>query len=291
VKFSAILALVRQIGVLAAVALGSVAQAAEEPAKRLAEGIQDNSFLVEEAYNQEVGVVQHVLNIVPQITRRAAGDNRELLFAFTQEWPAFSQAHQLSYTIPYSFNDVDGRSENGLGDISVHYRYQALMESDHVPAFAPSFSLILPTGDASKGLGDDTVGYELNLPVSKIVSDRWTLHWNAGATVLPDVDDHTLVSFNLGASAIYAVSRTFNLMLETVANFDDEVSDAGHTRRPGAVVISPGFRYAINHPNDAQTVIGLATPIGLTRAAPDFGIFIYASFEHFFSRPSPKSAK
>src|SRR5437867_10915261 len=33
---------------------------ASEP---LAKGIQDNSFLIEEAYNQEPGVVQHILNV------------------------------------------------------------------------------------------------------------------------------------------------------------------------------------------------------------------------------------
>jgi hypothetical protein len=152
--------------------------------------------------------------------------------------------------------------------------------------------LILPTGDADKGLGDDSVGFQTNLPLSKIVSDRWTLHWNAGATFLPDVDGHDLTSFNLGASAIYAVTKTFNLMLETVAEWDEEADDDGGTTRDAAVVISPGFRYAFNHPNDAQTVIGLALPIGVTSAAPEFGVFVYASFEHFFWRePGGKSGK
>ncbi len=32
-------------------------------ADRPAEGIEDNSFLVEEAYNQEAGVVQHIFNL------------------------------------------------------------------------------------------------------------------------------------------------------------------------------------------------------------------------------------
>jgi hypothetical protein len=35
---------------------------AEEDDKRPAAAIQDNSFLIEEAYNQEEGVVQHILN-------------------------------------------------------------------------------------------------------------------------------------------------------------------------------------------------------------------------------------
>jgi len=84
---------------------------------------------------------------------------------------------------------------------------------------------------------------------------------------------------------IYALNSNFNLMLETIANWDEEVDDFGGTDRPAAVVISPGLRYAFNHPGDAQTVIGIAAPIGLTSAAPDFGVFIYISFEHFFFRP------
>ena len=143
----------------------------------------------------------------------------------------------------------------------------------------------MPTGNADKGFGDDTVGYQINLPLSKIVSDRWTLHANAGVTFLPDVGGHDLVGYNLAASAVYAVSSTFNLLLEVASDFDEAVDDFGRSERSVAAVVSPGLRYAFNHANDAQTVIGIAAPIGVTAAAPDYGIFLYASFEHFFFRP------
>lgn len=262
----------------------------EEAPKRLAEGIQDNSFLIEEAYNQEPGVVQHILNIVHNANRHAGASSDDLSFVFTQEWPAFSQTHQLSYTVPFTFLNENGRSDSGIEDVLLNYRLQVLMESDTLPAFAPRFSLILPTGDADKGFGDDTVGYQLSLPLSKIVSERVTLHGNAGATLLPDVDGHDLVSYNLGASVIYAVSKNFNLMLESVANFDEEVTESGHTSREAAVVISPGLRYAFNHSNDAQTVIGIAAPIGVTAAAADYSVFLYASYEHPFWRAKNSSA-
>ena len=262
--------------------LSALEKATSSP--RPAEAVQDNSFLIEEAYNQEPGVVQHILNIVYTTSRHAGPDDNAWSFVFTQEWPLFTQTHQLSYTVPYTFLDEGGRSANGLEDISLNYRLQVLMESETAPAFAPRFSLVLPTDDADEGLGDDTLGYQLNLPVSKIVSDRLTLHGNAGTTLLPDVDGHDLVAFNLGASAIYALTPDLNLMLEVVAEWEEEVDDFGRTNRDAAVVVSPGLRYAFNHPGDAQTVIGLAAPIGVTSAAPDFGVFIYASFEHFFHR-------
>ncbi len=102
-----------------------------------AKGIQDNSFFVEEAYNQEPGIVQHIINVPAFFT----SGNKEVSFIFTQEWPIFSQTHQFSYTIPYTFAE----SENGFEDILLNYRLQALMEGERTPAFAPRFSLVTPS--------------------------------------------------------------------------------------------------------------------------------------------------
>src|SRR3954463_459136 len=74
--------------------------------------IEDNSFLIEEAYNQETGVVQHIG------TFRRAPD-ASWVFTFTQEWPAPSQRHQLSYTVPVLSADGSG---TGLGDLALNYR-------------------------------------------------------------------------------------------------------------------------------------------------------------------------
>ena len=52
--------------------------------------IKDNSFLIEEAYNQEEGVVQHISNWMRD---RATND---WIYTFTQEWPIGSQTHQFS---------------------------------------------------------------------------------------------------------------------------------------------------------------------------------------------------
>jgi hypothetical protein len=251
---------------------------ASEP---LAKGIQDNSFLVEEAYNQEPGVVQHILNVPINFFN----GSREITPSFTQEWPVFSQMHQFSYNIPYAFTEDD----NGMEDIRLNYRLQALTEDERTPAFAPRFSLVLPTGDRDKRLGVGSVGYETNLPFSKIVSDRWTLHFNAGMSVFPNVRNHDLMNYNLGASAIFAVSRDLNLMLETVAGWNEDIAEGvlspeATTNRSTTALISPGARYAFNLPNDAQLVVGLGLPIGLTSDSPDWGLFFYCSFEHPFTR-------
>ena len=100
---------------LIATAYGGAISVVEQTTVRPAEGIQDNSFLIEEAYNQGPGVVQHILNVLHGASRHTGAKNDDLSFVFTQEWPAFSQTHQLSYTVPYTFLDEGGRSDSGLG--------------------------------------------------------------------------------------------------------------------------------------------------------------------------------
>ena len=141
------------------------------------------------------------------------------------------------------------------------------------------------------------VGYEFNLPFSKIPSDRWTLHFNAGMSVFPNAhQSHHLTNYNIGASAIYAISRDFNLMLETLAGWNEDIAEGVFAfeetvERGTTAIISPGVRYAFNLPNDAQLVIGAALPVGLASDSPDWGMFFYCSFEHAFFRSKPRSTK
>ena len=110
------------------------ARAAE---KQPIEVIEDNSFLIEEAYNQEPGVVQYSFSTVYNGDSRRRGWS----FNFTQEWPVFFQDHQISYTVPL-YHFVEGPDRiHGLGDITLNYRYQAFDEAELKPAFAPNSAL------------------------------------------------------------------------------------------------------------------------------------------------------
>jgi hypothetical protein len=262
----------------------AVAAHAEEKDPRPAAGIQDNSFLIEEAYNQETGVIQHISSL-----RRQRGD---WFYNFTQEWPMGSQTHQFSYTLPYSWirND-DGQRVHGPGDMLINYRYQAMMETATLPAFAPRLSLILPSGNKDKGTGDGSAGMQINLPFSKIISDRVTLHANAGLTRLFDVDGYHPTSYNLGGSAIYAVNRDFNLMLESLVERNESVNAMRELERETTYTISPGFRYALNFPElaELQVVFGAALPIAFTRGkSTDYGAFFYLSFEHSIEKKNSR---
>lgn len=262
--------------------------AAEAQEARPIDGIADNSFLIEEAYNQEAGVVQHIFAALYGNDSQRRGWS----FNFTQEWPVFSQSHQFSYTIPSTSIRKGGERQDGIGDVLLNYRYQALEEGPVIPAFAPRFSLILPSGSRDKGTGNGVVGYQWNLPLSKKVAPRVALHANFGLTYLPKVrvpvdepdrrlsPKRSLVSYNVGASGIFAFSSRVHMLLEWVGNFEESLNDAGRREHPFKAVISPGVRAAVIDREGLQIVLGVAAPIGVTSAADNHGVFIYLSVEH-----------
>jgi hypothetical protein len=251
--------------------LGCTLPAFGEEAKH----IEDNSFLIEEAYNQEDGVVQFIQ------TFQRSSKTREWFYSLTHEMPFPSRTHQLSYTIPVA-RVAAGRYETGLGDIAVNYRYQ-LVDADGL-AFAPRISLILPTGDYKKSLGNDAAGYQFNLPLSVAVTDRWVSHWNLGATYTPRAREASGVradthGYNVGASIVYLYSKTFNFMVEAVRNENQAVQPEGSRQWERTAYLNPGFRYALNYESGLQVVLGLSAPIGIGPSRHDNGVFAYLSLE------------
>jgi DtxR family Mn-dependent transcriptional regulator len=248
--------------------------------------ITDNSFLVEEAFNQEPNIFQNIFGLV-----RIGGEWEGI---FTQEWPIGDETHQLSFSVPF----LGGGGTSGLGDILVNYRFQALREGTGRPAFAPRASLILPTGDEDDGLGSGVVGFQVNLPFSKQVED-WYFHWNAGVTWLPGVktapsqslggaspvaaDDIALTTPHAGASAIWRARPMIHLMLESLVEWEHVVSGPGATSRTTLFTISPGVRVGWNF-GDRQLVLGLAMPATIGDDDTDAGVFTYASWELPFRR-------
>lgn len=272
---------------LRACSFSEAAEPDEPKQERNVDGIMDNSFLVEEAYNQEPGVVQHIFNAVYSVDQLSGGGARSWNLSFTQEWPVPNQKHQFSYTIPYGLVEMGGHSDNGVGDVFLNYRFQAYYDEKTLTGFAPRFSLILPTGEADKGFGDSTLGYQWLLPFSTTIGDRWFVHANAGLTYLPHAGvtpGRDLLNYNLGASVIYCAGRRINFMLEWIGLWNESANNSGGLQRDFVAVISPGVRYAFNFPNESQLVCGLGVPVGLTRATPGLGVLLYFSFEHFFKK-------
>ncbi len=241
--------------------------------------IQDNSFLVEEAYNQDAGVVQHITTF--QIQRGTSDFDA----SFTQEWPVGSIKHQLSYDIPFS--RIDSRS--GVGDVGLNYRYQLLGDGDAQLAISPRLSLTLPTGDWKRSRGSGAMGLNAAVPFSYVISPMVVTHFDIGGGVTPSAKDVAgdkarTVEWSTAASVILTMSRRIQPMLEAVYSRGQEVIGRDHTAMTESALISPGLRAAINFASGLQIVPGIAFPIGFGSSDGERSVFFYLSFEHPFNK-------
>ncbi len=252
---------------------------------RAADGpIQDNSFLIEEAYNQEPGVIQHISSF------SCSNRTGAWVYSLTEEWPVLGQTHQASVTL--GFADLRGPNGRGVGDVLLNYRLQAVGGGETPVAFAPRLSLVLPAGDASGGGG---AGLEVNLPVSVELSDRFVSHFNLGGRYVPSLRTESggsgqLTTFSIGQSLIWLAHRKLNFMVELLYSSTDVAARSG-SNRVESLIVSPGARAAIDFASGLQIVPGIAVPIGIGPSRGETGLFFYLSFEHPFGPAGPQAER
>jgi len=236
--------------------------------------IEDNSFLIEEAYNQEKGVIQYINTFYHE-------RNGNWGYSFTNEMPIKRQVHQFSYAI--NLSRVGGTVR--FGDTYVNYRYQAkgLKPEDRV-AMAFRFSAILPTGSYRNETGWGALGFQFNFATSIKLSKYFVTHWNAGWTYLPRARNRlgersNVKGLNLGQSTVFLMKRNFNIFTETVWNRLDRIDGPGRSVPDYSLLLNPGIRWAWNFKNGLQIVPGISMPIGLGPSNRNYGNIFYLSFE------------
>lgn len=242
--------------------------------------IRDNLFLLEEAYNQEPGVIQHIQ--VFQIGTRS----RDWIYSFTEEWPVPDDLNQLSVTLPVV--GVGGTGTVGLGDVLLNWRIQAIgLGGKGRVAVAPRLSVVFPSGSVSRGHGRGAFGIQLNFPAS-IEAGRWfVIHVNVGTTLLFDAEDtgrtrsEFAVDASAGAAVVWQPLSWFNALVEVAYQNIEDVLPSGSSRAHD-LVVNPGIRFAIDHQGSGlQVVPGVSAPM---RAYPTGGfepaVLAYLSFEH-----------
>lgn len=234
--------------------------------------IMDNSFLVEEAFNQEAGVFQ---NIFLFQQARSGGDWG---LEFTQEWPLWSQRHQFSYTVPVGLNHFE------LGNIQLNYRLQARLENSSGPALSPRVSMVLPTGGDDD---DDPIwGLQVNLPASRQFGDVYLhanaglslLTWEAGLSGVAGEGTISLLTPQASASLIWRTRPLLHLMLESVARLEEQPDTlCCSTGFQSSWIVSPGVRVARNL-GKHQLVLGAAVPLSVV-GERDASVLLYLSYE------------
>src|SRR5262249_29958221 len=149
-------------------------------------------------------------------------------------------------------------------------------------------SVILPTGSTDKGLGLGAVGLQVNVPASKQFGDLY-VHANAGGTWRPRVEADAagrrvnLWSPHVAGSAIWRATPMWNVMLESIVEFERSVAANGGTAREPIVTVSRGFGRGWNR-GDGQIVVGVGVPISRTAGDTSAALLTYFSYELPFKK-------
>lgn len=259
--------------------------------------IEDNSFLIEEAINQEAGVIQHIFT-----TAYADGD---IVYSYTQELPLRNDRHQLSFGLSYaSLKKPETMTaiaqsnfvSSGMGDFFVNYR-SMLWDKNDWAIVIPRLSLIIPTGNARYQLGAGAWGGQFNLAITKRLSRQLVMHYNAGYTYYSGSDyyrydkdlnpsltyERDVEIANIGASAVWLVHPKVNLLLEYVSNFEEEILDDASIICQHNLTLNPGIRMAFDI-GKVQVVPGVGVPFNFENGQYSaMGAFLYLSIEPAYS--------
>jgi hypothetical protein len=249
--------------------------------------IEDNSMYIEEAFNQETGIIQHITNLV-----RDDNTKEEMMFSYTEEIPLYKDRHQFSFTVNCPIRrDFTGQgSGSGLGDTFINYRWMVFDKKD-VVLMVPRLTLVVPTGDEERGMGDGAFGLQTTLAVTKRLSRKFTSHCNIGYTYLFNADryfdlggdivhhQHDLPAANAGLSVVYNLFRGVNLMLEGIAVRETDVTASGSLVHNATFIVNPAFRFGFDI-GKVQIVPGIGFPLTfLSGNLQSTGTFFYLSLE------------
>jgi hypothetical protein len=249
--------------------------------------LQSNGLLIEEAYHQETGEVQHTFSA----TRERSGLWTSI---FSQEWPLWSEKHQLSVTMPVQLaaSRLEGGGKDigkGIGDVEIGYSYLLLGNNDTRVTVSPGVSLILPTGNVGNGLGKGAIGLEVKVPVSVMLSERFVTHTNVGTTLTRaatnrDGERANLFDVEAGQGLVWLAHPKFNVLMDVIWARMEAVAGKGLRAREYEFHISPGIRWGHTFKSGLAIIPGIAVPIGFGPSRGNRGMFLSLAIEHRFKK-------
>ncbi len=242
--------------------------------------IEDNSFLIEEAFNQVYGFYQFIQKFQTPTQKR---DNYD--YEFETEIPITDKVHQVSYEIPIA--NTDSSNRGGVGDVVLNYRWQPLNKDGFL--VAERFGLITPTGSVRNGTGSGSYGFEFMQAATLPLRDHLMNHWNFGFSMIPSAKTsahnfkRTVNTFTAGSSIVYLLNDKFNLMFEALVQSSQQVDDLGQKNSLTNVYLNPGVRFSIDLDyRDIQIVPGISFPVDVMNAPTEQSVLAYLSIEPRF---------
>ena len=276
-----------------AIAQGEETVAPEEP---------DYAFVTGSPYTENKNFLQIILTNA--FTDQLDAGIRDLQLSNSLRFE-FGFTDRLEADLVVNFNDLWSRSPglnstaNGFGDTVLGLRYRILTEA-HSPitlTFGPQ--LLLPTGSFAKGFSPGGFGIAWDLTMAK-EWNSWFFHYVSVnyATTFGARDPtpgsqalFTLHNVNWGVALGFRPlekptgnggKHDLHITLEGSGNLAQEVvtgPSRGSRATSAPVNLVPGIRYGYITPHKTLYEVGVAGIIGLTSAAPDWGVILQTQWE------------
>ncbi len=242
--------------------------------------LQSNGLLVETAYHQEKGEVQHTFSF-----SRSSKDGWASVVS--QEWPVFSEKHQVSFSLPADLLMKRQNGNRGVGDLSLEYSYFLIGNNKSRVTVSPGFGFSLPTGSVARGFGAGGPGTSVKLPISVMLTRRFASNstvelGRVSSANNAEGDRFHLWKYEVGQSLVWFARPKFNALLETVWEKSRATNRNGFKEMESELFISPGVRWAHVFHNGLSIIPGVAVPIGVGASRGNNRIFFSLALEHRF---------
>lgn len=244
--------------------------------------LQSNGLLVETAYHQESGELQHTFSM-------SRTNRRSWSSVFTEEIPLGSDKHQLSFSLPAQLVKNDSESFRGVGDAKFEYSYFLYGNNSSKVTFAPGFGVSVPTGSVRKELGAGAPGVSAKLPVSVMLGKQFasnsTFEMSYTRRAKNDEGERAnLVGYEFGQSFVWFAKPKLNFLVEAVWERSPEIIGDDRRKYEQELYLNPGVRWAHTFKNGLMIIPSVGVPIGIGASRGERGIFLSVAFEHSFKK-------
>lgn len=223
-------------------------------------GVENRPLDGDDAYILDKGTFS--VSIGPVFTRGDNGD-KETRLSLDFGYGIFDRL-EFTMDIPIVFSDPkEGRSQQGLGDISIRPEFLLIREEQYIPAVSFAYTLKTQSGSKKRGLGSGENDHSLSAQFSKDFRPI-KFHFNLGYTFIGQRKGESVrdvIFYNIASE--YALSDKLTLVGELRGARN---SDPKENKNPLEALV--GFIYNIS----SNVALDFGIGGGFTRASPDIRV-------------------
>ncbi len=276
--------------------------AAQEPADEPESGEPEEPdffFLTGGPYTQKKNSPQIIWANQWLLDRSGAARTRDYVGAgrfewgLTDRWEADFEFGGLAHR--ESAPNTPTFTARGPDDMMFGVRYRLLRETKFPFTLTTGPQVIAPVASRRRGLGSGEAGYAWDVAAAKDWGGPVFLVASLNLGLTPNVPafadgtgpkrDLSRVEWStaLGLRALERPAASggnhdIHVLLEVGGAREDEI-EAGQPVRATSLQFAPGVRYGFLSRGGALAEIGVSFPVGLTAAAPDWGVILQVQFE------------